>query len=34
MMNDEGVGYMYKTSIEGKYLHFGEYSFIDDTDLI
>jgi hypothetical protein len=30
----EGFGFMYKTSIEGKQLHFVGYSFDDDTDII
>jgi hypothetical protein len=34
MMKDENFGFMYKTSIEGKELHFMVYSFIDDTDII
>jgi hypothetical protein len=34
MMKDEGFGFMYKTSIEGKQLHFVGYSFVDDTDII
>jgi hypothetical protein len=34
MMKDEDVGYMYKTSIEGKELIFLSYSFVDDTDII
>jgi hypothetical protein len=34
MMKDEGFGCMYKTSIEGKQLHFVGYSFFDDTDII
>jgi hypothetical protein len=34
MMKDEGFGFMYKTIIEGKELHFVGYSFIDDTDII
>jgi hypothetical protein len=34
MMKDEGCGFMYKTSIEGKELHFVGYSFVDDTDII
>jgi hypothetical protein len=34
MMKDEGFGFMYKTSIEGKKLHFVGYSFVDDTDII
>jgi hypothetical protein len=34
MMKDEGFGFMYKTSIEGKELHFVGYSFVDDTDII
>jgi hypothetical protein len=34
MMKDEGFGYMYKTSIKGKQLHFVGYSFVDDTDII
>jgi hypothetical protein len=34
MMKDEGFGCMYKTSIEGKKLHFVGYSFVDDTDII
>jgi hypothetical protein len=34
MMKYEGFGFMYKTSIEGKQLHFVGYSFFDDTDII
>jgi hypothetical protein len=34
MMKDEGFGFMYKTIIEGKQLHFVGYSFVDDTDII
>jgi hypothetical protein len=34
MMKDEGFGFMYKTSIEGKQLHFMGYRFVDDTDII
>jgi hypothetical protein len=34
MMKDEGFGFMYKTSIEGKHLHFVGYSFVDDTAII
>jgi hypothetical protein len=34
MMNDEGFGFMYKTSIKGKQLHFVGYIFVDDTDII
>jgi hypothetical protein len=34
MMKDEGFGFMYKTSIEGKQLHLVGYSFVDDTDVI
>jgi hypothetical protein len=34
MMKDEGFGFMHKTSIEGKQLHFVGYSFVDDTDII
>jgi hypothetical protein len=34
MMKDEGFGFMYKTSIEGKQLHCMGYSFVDDTDII
>jgi hypothetical protein len=34
MMKDEGFGFMNKTSIEGKQLHFVGYSFVDDTDII
>jgi hypothetical protein len=34
MMKNEGVGFMYKTSIEGKDLHFVGYSFVDDMDII
>jgi hypothetical protein len=34
MMKDEGFGFMYKTSIESKQLHFVGYSFVDDTDII
>jgi hypothetical protein len=34
MMKDEGLGFMYKTSIEVKQLHFVGYSFVDETDII
>jgi hypothetical protein len=34
MMKYKGFGFMYKTSIEGKELHFVGYSFVDDTDII
>jgi hypothetical protein len=34
MMKDEGFRFIYKTSIEGKQLHFVGYSFVDDTDII
>jgi hypothetical protein len=34
MMKDEGFGFVYKTSIECKELHFVGYSFIDATDII
>jgi hypothetical protein len=34
MMKDEGFGFMYKTIIEGKDLHFVGYNFVDDTDII
>jgi hypothetical protein len=34
MMRDEGFGFMYKTSIEGKQLHAVGYSVVDDTDII
>jgi hypothetical protein len=34
MMKDEGFGFMYKTRIKGKQLHFMGYSFVDDTDII
>jgi hypothetical protein len=34
MMKDEGFGFMYKTSIEGKQLNFVGYSFVYDTDII
>jgi hypothetical protein len=34
MMKDEGFGFMYKTSTEGKQLHFVGYSFVDDTYII
>jgi hypothetical protein len=34
MMKDEGFGFMYKTSIEGKELHFVGYSFFEDADII
>jgi hypothetical protein len=34
MMKDEGFGFMHKTSIKGKQLHFVGYSFVDDTDII
>jgi hypothetical protein len=33
-MKDEGFGFMYKTRIEGKHLHFVGCSFFDDTDII
>jgi hypothetical protein len=34
MMKDEGFGFMYKTSIKGKQLHFVGYSFVDGTYII
>jgi hypothetical protein len=34
MMKDEGFGFVKKTSIEGKQLHFVGYRFVDDTDII
>jgi hypothetical protein len=34
MMKDEGFGFIYKTRIEGKQLHFVGYRFVDDTDII
>jgi hypothetical protein len=34
MMKYEGLGFMYKTSMEGKQLHFVGYNFVDDTDII
>jgi hypothetical protein len=34
MMKYEGLGFMYKTSIEGKHLNFVGYSFVDDTAII
>jgi hypothetical protein len=34
MMKDEGFGFMYKMSIEGKQIHFVGYSFVDDNDII
>jgi hypothetical protein len=34
MMKYEGFGFMYKTSIEWKELHFVGYGFVDDTDFI
>jgi hypothetical protein len=34
IMKDESFGFMYKTSIEGKQLHFVGYSIVDDTDII
>jgi hypothetical protein len=34
MMKYEGFGFMYKTSIEGKELHFAGNGFVDDTDII
>jgi hypothetical protein len=34
MTKDEGFGFMYKTSIAGKELHFVGYSFVDNTDII
>jgi hypothetical protein len=34
MMKDEGFGFMYKTSIKGKQIHFVGYIFVDDTDII
>jgi hypothetical protein len=34
MMKYEGFGFMYKTIIKGKELHFVGYSFVDDTYII
>jgi hypothetical protein len=34
MMKDEGIGFMYKKSIEVKQLHCVGYSFADDTYII
>jgi hypothetical protein len=34
MMKDEGFGFIYKTSIEGKELIFSGYSIVDDMDII
>jgi hypothetical protein len=34
MVKDEGFGFMYKASIEGKEIHPVGYSFVDDTDII
>jgi hypothetical protein len=34
MVKDEGFGFVYKTSIEGKELHFVGYRFVYDTDTI
>jgi hypothetical protein len=34
IMKDEVFGCMYKTSIEGKDIHFVGYSFNNDTDII
>jgi hypothetical protein len=34
MTKEEGLGFMYKTSLSGHDLHFIGYSFVDDTDLI
>jgi hypothetical protein len=34
MMKDEGFGFMYKTSIEGKQLHLVGCSFVEDTGII
>jgi hypothetical protein len=34
IMKYEGFGFMYKTSIEGKELHFVVYRLVDDTDII
>jgi hypothetical protein len=34
MMKGEGFGFMYKTSIKGKDLHFVGSGFVDDTDII
>jgi hypothetical protein len=34
MMKDDGFGFMYKTSIEGKQLHFVGCRFVVDTDII
>jgi hypothetical protein len=34
MMKDEGFGFMHKTRIEGKQLHFVVYSFVDETGSI
>jgi hypothetical protein len=34
MMKHEVFGFMYKTSIKGKQIHFVGYSFFDDTGII
>jgi hypothetical protein len=34
MMTDEGFGFVYKTSIKGRQLHFVGYIFVHDTDII
>jgi hypothetical protein len=34
MTKDEGFGFMYRKSIEGKEFLFWAYSFVDDTDII
>jgi hypothetical protein len=34
MMKDEGFGFMYKTSMQGKRLHFMGYRFVDDINII
>jgi hypothetical protein len=34
MTKDEAFGFMYKTIIKGKQLHFAGYSFLYDTDII
>jgi hypothetical protein len=34
IMKDEGFGFVHKTILNDKDLHFVGYSFVDDTDLI
>jgi hypothetical protein len=34
VMKDEGFGFMYKTSIKGRGLHFVGYIFVNDMDII